>query len=195
MRRSTVNHTILLLVCSIGMIGCSTADDGVDVTAAETPSAAVSPSTDETNAPTPTGSSVDPDQSTDEPREQAEDQDDDEQQIDKQDDEDGISVEQAESIGALTGDYDMLLTGPHSVAELEDGCLQVTYRAENVGKLADRYRFETDQGDVEPTRIEVEAGEAEPVTVTICDLDQPEFVLDVLAADRGDELLDQVRSP
>ena len=87
---------------------------------------------------------------------------------------DGITVEEADETGVLTGEFDALLTGPDSAAENDEGCLEVKFTLTNVGSSADSYRVSS--GDtvavIDSTEISLGAGDSQELTVTVCNPSQ-----------------------
>lgn len=104
----------------------------------------------------------------------------------------GISRDEAEDLGVLTGDYDALLEGPTDVRQ-EGECTTVTLQLRNVGQEGDRYEIEADPdtATVDPDHVALEAGAATDVAVHTCGDGEPLVVS--AHSEARDEVVAQLR--
>ena len=91
----------------------------------------------------------------------------------------GLSAQEAESVGVLTGDYDALVEDPVLVGTT-DGCQVFATTVRNVGERADSYVFEADGVEVDTGEdgpsLDVAASAATSITITRCPDDGPALV-------------------
>lgn len=101
---------------------------------------------------------------------------------------DGLTVEEAETLGVLTGKFDALLTGPESAAENDDGCLEVQFTLTNVGSSSDAYQVSGSDTvvSVGPDEIALDSGQSKLIIATVCDQTSEEFILEVFSEGLGD---------
>ena len=101
---------------------------------------------------------------------------------------DGLTVEEAETSGVLTGKYDALLVGPESATENADGCLEVHFTLINVGESSDVYKVSGNDDVIsfDPDEITLEPQQSQLIVATKCDQTSEEFIVEVYSEGFGD---------
>lgn len=104
----------------------------------------------------------------------------------------GISQDEAQDAGVLTGTYDALLEGPTHVAT-DDGCVTFTVELRNVGERADRYKpaVEPTSATIEPATVTLKPGSATELSVRSCQSEGP--VTLTVRSDGRDGLIAEMR--